>query len=541
MDEICELVMRAMDSGSDRAPRQAAYGELVGRFQDMAYAYAYSILGDFHLAQDAAQEAFVQAWQDLADLREPAAFAGWLRRIVFKHCDRIRRRVHGQSTPLEAAGPVASHEPDPAVAIQHAELREAVLAAVRALSEPQREVTSLFYINGYSQDEIAAFLELPVSTVKNRLHGARQRLRERMTNMVADELRSHPLPDDFRRRVLEEAFQAGDFDRALLGMLPPKQGLATQPDQPAMSKGLLDRLTGGASWLDVLREGIGRQDLDLLLEKIPDHRGLLSSLVDLLEKYPQMARSASRTSGITLLHLATIPLIDPQDPTHERLLVSLLDKSADVNARATPGIGATPLHWATAYGNLAAMRILLDHGADMTIRVLADNDGGTPLHYAVAEHQIEAVRLLLDRGADPAAQAGGRNGGTPLNWAAARNRIDIMQELLDHGLDVNSRGRFGAIALHWAASGGHVESVRWLLQHGANVNARNGAADAPSLYRTGDTPLLWAAWNGRADVVRLLLSHGADPTLADQDGYTPLARAQEKGHADVVDILREHT
>ncbi len=531
MDEIRELVMRAMDSGSNRAEHQAAYGDLVSRFQDMAYAYAYSILGDFHLAQDAAQEAFVQAWQDLTDLREPAAFAGWLRRIVFKHCDRIRRRVHGQSAPLEAADPIASHEPEPGAAVQRAELREAVLAAVRALPEPQREVTSLFYINGYSQDEIAAFLELPVSTVKNRLHGARQRLRERMTNMVADELRSHPLPEDFRRRVLEAAFQAGDFDRALLGILPPKQALATETDQQAISKGLLGRLTGDASWLDVLREGIGRADLDLLLEKIPDHRGLLSSLMGLLAKYPSMARSASRTSGITLLHLATIRLIDPEDPAQERLLLSLLDKGADVNARATPD-GATPLHWAAAYGNLAAIRILLDHGADMTIRALADNDGGTPLHYAAAEHQTEAVRLLLDRGADSAAQAGGRNGGTPLHWAAGRNHIAIMQELLDHGLDVNSRGTFGAIALHWAASAGHAEAVQWLLSHGANMNAHNG---------TGATPLFWAARAGRADVVRLLLSHGADPTLSDQDGYTPLARAQEKGHANVVDILREHT
>ncbi|NIR02616.1 MAG: RNA polymerase subunit sigma-24, partial [Gemmatimonadales bacterium] len=65
-------------------------------FQDMAVGYAYSILGDFHLAEDAAQEAFVQAYLDLRKLRVPQAFPSWLRRIVFKQCDRFtrRKRVH---------------------------------------------------------------------------------------------------------------------------------------------------------------------------------------------------------------------------------------------------------------------------------------------------------------------------------------------------------------------------------------------------------------------------------------------------------------
>ena len=60
-----------------------AFEALVRRFQDMAVGYAYSLLGDIHRAEDAAQEAFIAAYFDIAALRNPAAFPGWFRRIVF--------------------------------------------------------------------------------------------------------------------------------------------------------------------------------------------------------------------------------------------------------------------------------------------------------------------------------------------------------------------------------------------------------------------------------------------------------------------------
>ena len=80
MDDLNRLVTRAQAGDTD------AYGELVRRFQDMAYGYAYAIVGDLELAEDAAQEAFIEAYRCLPSLREPFAFPGWLKRIVFKHC-----------------------------------------------------------------------------------------------------------------------------------------------------------------------------------------------------------------------------------------------------------------------------------------------------------------------------------------------------------------------------------------------------------------------------------------------------------------------
>src|ERR1700754_1106480 len=86
-----DLVHRAVDPRQSPAERHEAFGELVARFQDMAFACAFSVLGDFYLAEDAAQEAFITAWQRLGQLRAPEAFAGWLRRIVLTQCSRLTR------------------------------------------------------------------------------------------------------------------------------------------------------------------------------------------------------------------------------------------------------------------------------------------------------------------------------------------------------------------------------------------------------------------------------------------------------------------
>ena len=195
-----------------------AYGRIVRRFQDMAYGYAYSLLGDFHLAEDAAQEAFVRAYRDLAALNEPAAFPGWFRRIVFKYCDRLQRGRRVSTAPLDRAGQVSSPGQEPSQAAEQREMADNVLEAIRALPDDQRTATTLFYINGYSQRDIAEFLEVPVTTVNSRLATSRKRLKQRMLTMVADELKSHPLPDDFISRVLRRY----RFDRARVVGVPSR-------------------------------------------------------------------------------------------------------------------------------------------------------------------------------------------------------------------------------------------------------------------------------------------------------------------------------
>lgn len=84
---------------------------------------------------------------------------------------------------LEAPAPAC----DPFLA-DESERQIRVDAAIRALPEHERMVTALFYVSDYSQNEIAAFLEVPVTTVKKRLFDARKKLREGMEDMVRDTL-----------------------------------------------------------------------------------------------------------------------------------------------------------------------------------------------------------------------------------------------------------------------------------------------------------------------------------------------------------------
>ena len=82
-------------------------------------------------------------------------------------------------------------------------MSEKVVEAIKSLPQPQREAVTLFYINGYSQKEIAEFLEVPVNTVKSRLHSSRERLKERMIDMVEQVFNENKLPDDFAGKVIK--------------------------------------------------------------------------------------------------------------------------------------------------------------------------------------------------------------------------------------------------------------------------------------------------------------------------------------------------
>lgn len=164
---------------------------LVERFQDMAVGYSYAILGDFHLAEDAAQEAFMEAYPNLHKVYGAEALPSWLRRVLFKHCDRIRRRKALSTTGLDEARSVAAADGNPEASAAASELEAEVRSAVSSLPPAMRLAVSLFYISDYSQREICEFLEIPVTTLKSRLHRARRQLRERMTDMVEESLQQN--------------------------------------------------------------------------------------------------------------------------------------------------------------------------------------------------------------------------------------------------------------------------------------------------------------------------------------------------------------
>jgi RNA polymerase sigma-70 factor (ECF subfamily) len=224
MDELETLVRRAQALDSTVAQRHEAFGALVRRFQDMAYGYAYAALGDMYLAEDVAQEAFLTAYRSLHQLLDPHAFPGWLRRIVLTECSRMTRRKQLRTEPLTTI-PHASTPGDEPVAVAEAhELRAAVVSALQALPERERLPALLFVIGDYRPNEIARFLELPVTTVRKRLQRARLHLQERMVDVARDEFRQRrPSKDEQFAHAVQvwSAFDAvaAEGDVAVLELL----------------------------------------------------------------------------------------------------------------------------------------------------------------------------------------------------------------------------------------------------------------------------------------------------------------------------------
>ena len=209
MNKARALVLKARDSNATLAERHEAFCELVRMFQDMAYACGYAVLGDFCLAEDTAQEAFISAWQKLSQLRQPEAFPGWFRRIVLTECNRLTRGQRLRTMSLDEGMNLHALHPDPQSAIEKDELTKAVFAAIKKLSLNERMVVMLFYVNEHSHSDISAFLNVPLTTVAKRLYSARGRLRLMMMDAFKNDLTTHRPSRD---RSFAEKVRAGIYD-----------------------------------------------------------------------------------------------------------------------------------------------------------------------------------------------------------------------------------------------------------------------------------------------------------------------------------------
>lgn len=197
MRDDVKLVTAALSGGSE------TFGPIIERYQDAVFAIALARLRDFHDAEDIAQEVFIEAFQHLGRLNDPSRLGAWLRSITIHRCiDHLRR--HREIVDVEEiAEQVEDASSNPHTEIEQRELRDQVMAAIGRLSKAQRETTTLFYIDGYSQEEIARIQEVPTGTVKRRLHDAREKLKEEMIGVVKDVLKSGAPKEDFGERVFD--------------------------------------------------------------------------------------------------------------------------------------------------------------------------------------------------------------------------------------------------------------------------------------------------------------------------------------------------
>lgn len=172
-----ELVRRA--AGGD----QAAFAEIVRLHQQAVYNVAYRMLGNVHDAEDAAQDAFIRAYQffDKFDVDRP--LAPWLKRIAVNVCLN-RLNAYKPASPLDddLPPPKDSH-PGPEAQTATRQQQEQIRTAITGLPPQYRAVIELRHFQELSYDEIAHILKRPLSAVKSDLFRARKMLAERLKDL----------------------------------------------------------------------------------------------------------------------------------------------------------------------------------------------------------------------------------------------------------------------------------------------------------------------------------------------------------------------
>jgi ankyrin repeat protein len=237
--------------------------------------------------------------------------------------------------------------------------------------------------------------------------------------------------------------------------------------------------------------------------------------------------SATRPGGTTALMIAV--------PSVEKMTM-LLDRGADVNARAKTGFSA--LMVATQHRNGSpALRLLLDRGAQ--VRPASGQPpplfNAHPVFLAAYAGNAEVLPRLREEGGslnEPMSLIG-LAPVTPLMAAAALDHVDVVQALLAMGVPVDELDPDGITALGWAAIGNQIELARRLIARGADVN---------HVDRKGMTPLLYAASIdfGDSAMIDLLVKSGARLDVRTKAGLTPLDLARQYKHTHLIASLAVH-
>ncbi|MDR0897052.1 MAG: sigma-70 family RNA polymerase sigma factor [Oscillospiraceae bacterium] len=145
-----------------------AFVQQIGACSDKMYRVAYTLLRSDADCKDALQEAALRAWEKRGSLRDESRFAPWVMRILLHECYALLRKRR-RSMPLELAPELAAPPPDGTLA-----------QALQALPEKLRLPLVLCYANGMTYAEIAEVLHLPQSTIRGRIHRAKQQLRKEL-------------------------------------------------------------------------------------------------------------------------------------------------------------------------------------------------------------------------------------------------------------------------------------------------------------------------------------------------------------------------
>ena len=162
----------------------AAFEDLIRRYERVALSVAYSVTSNAAEAGDVVQDAFLRAWQRLADLQDPAKFGSWVCNIVRNGALDARRRAKNQpvsgvvETGTGATGARLRFADDPADELQAREERDRINQALQSLDETTRTAVVMRYFDGASSKEIGEHLNLNPAAIDMRLSRARRQLKD---------------------------------------------------------------------------------------------------------------------------------------------------------------------------------------------------------------------------------------------------------------------------------------------------------------------------------------------------------------------------
>lgn len=170
-----------------RNGKVAAYTQLVERYQEAMIRLAFTFLGNWEDAREAAQDAFVKAYGALAHFRSESRFSTWLYRILANHCkDQLRKRklrqhlIFWQSKDADEPEPQAVTQSHAQRDLLNDELGAGIQEAMQALPEQQRAVFSMRYFEDMRLEQIAEALQLSTGAVKAHLWQAGQKMKKRL-------------------------------------------------------------------------------------------------------------------------------------------------------------------------------------------------------------------------------------------------------------------------------------------------------------------------------------------------------------------------
>ena len=176
------------------AGQREAFGLLVERYQHRLYHGLLHVLGSAEDAQDVAQDAFVNAFEKLASFKGQAAFYSWLFRIALNAGVSAKRKTRRMTASVEARREATGLEPtdddpsnEPSHAMHVSDRQRLVRQALSELSDEFRTALVLKEMDGMSYEEIATVVDVPLGTVRSRIHRARLELRAKLGMLLKPE------------------------------------------------------------------------------------------------------------------------------------------------------------------------------------------------------------------------------------------------------------------------------------------------------------------------------------------------------------------